>query len=110
MLLPGPQPAMPAAARQPTVRDTTTMTPTIPPAETGGEDEVAKLTGWEQATNPILNITSCKIITRGDNTTLVQAAIELHNNLARAVVVHKFKLSNVAVFHHDLQKLDNHLG
>ena len=31
---------MPAAARQPTVRDTTTMTPTIPPAETGGEDEV----------------------------------------------------------------------
>ena len=40
MLLPGPQPAMPAAARQPTVRDTTTMTPTIPPAETGGEDEV----------------------------------------------------------------------
>jgi hypothetical protein len=50
------------------------------------------------------------VIAWADDAALVEAAVELHHNLACPVVIHKLKLANVAVLLHQLQELDNHLA
>lgn len=74
------------------------------------ENEETELTGWQQAADPFLNHTSSNIVAGRDHTALVQAAVQLHNNLAGAMVIHKLELANIAVLHHHLQHLDDHLG
>lgn len=50
------------------------------------------------------------VVARRDAAALVEAPVEVDDNLARAVVVHELKLADVAVLHHELQKLDDHLA
>jgi len=53
----------------------------------GGEDHVSELTGWQELHNPLLEIGQTDVVAGGDDTGLVEAAVELDDNLARSVVV-----------------------
>lgn len=62
----------------------------------GGEDDVAELTGRQQLDNPLLEVAETDVVAGGDDTSLVEAAVKLDNNLAGAVVVDLLELANVA--------------
>lgn len=70
----------------------------------GGQDNVAELTGGEQLDNPLLELVETDVVARVDDTGLVEAAVELHNDLAGAVVVHLLELANVALRQIDVSK------
>jgi hypothetical protein len=76
----------------------------------GGQDNVAELTGRQQLDDPLLEVGQADVVAGGDDTGLVETAVELDNNLAGAVVVDLLELANVAVALHDLQELDDDLG
>lgn len=46
------------------------------------KDDDAKPTGWEQQVHPGLNLVMLNVVSRGDNTSLVQTSIQLYNNLS----------------------------
>ncbi len=60
------------------------------------EHNVAKLTRGQQLHNPFLKIGDPDIVAGRDDTSLVEAAVELDNDLAAAVVVDLFELADVA--------------
>ena len=62
----------------------------------GGEDDVTELTGREQLDNPLLEVTELDVVAGRDDTGLVDAAVELDDDLAVAVVVNLLELANVA--------------
>jgi hypothetical protein len=62
----------------------------------GGEHNVAELTRWQQVDNPLLEVAELDVVAWGDDTALVQAAVELDDNLAVAVVIDLLELANVA--------------
>lgn len=64
-------------------------------AKRRGEDQVSELTGREQVCDPLLNILDGDVETRANHTALVDAAVELNNNLAGTVVVDNLELVNV---------------
>eukprot|EP00512_Aurantiochytrium_limacinum_P006350 CAMPEP_0171519688 /NCGR_PEP_ID=MMETSP0959-20130129/6037_1 /TAXON_ID=87120 /ORGANISM="Aurantiochytrium limacinum, Strain ATCCMYA-1381" /LENGTH=183 /DNA_ID=CAMNT_0012059149 /DNA_START=649 /DNA_END=1201 /DNA_ORIENTATION=- len=76
----------------------------------GRQNNVAELTGGEEVTHPLLDIANLDVKAGADNTALVQAAGQLNNNLARAVVVDHLELADVAVGLHGLEELDKDLG
>ena len=67
--------------------------------ERGGgahEDDLAEGTGGEEQVDPVLNLTDLDVEARGDDAGLVEAAVELHDDLAGAVVVDDLELADVA--------------
>ena len=62
----------------------------------GGQDNVAKLTGGQQAHNPLLEIGQADVVAGRDDTGLVETTVELDNDLAGAVVVNLLEFANVA--------------
>lgn len=50
------------------------------------------------------------VVAGADAATLVEATVQVDDDLARAVVVDELELPDVAVLHHQLQELDDHLG
>ena len=78
--------------------------------EGGGEDDVAELTGREDVLNPGFELRSFSIITGGDGTALVEAAVEVDNSLAGTAVIDEFEFINVALLLHNLEELDDNLG
>jgi hypothetical protein len=62
----------------------------------GGQDDIAELTGGQQLDNPLLEIGETDVVAGRDDTGLVEAAVELDNDLARAVVVDLLELADVA--------------
>ena len=62
----------------------------------GGQDNVAELTGREQLDNPLLEVGETDVVAGGDDTSLVETAVELNDDLAGAVVVDLLELANVA--------------
>lgn len=62
----------------------------------GGKDDVAELTSRKELSDPLLELSQADVVAGGDNTALVEAAVELDDNLARAVVVNLLELANVA--------------
>ncbi len=75
-----------------------------------GQNNLAKLTSRQQLVGPSLNVTQRHVETGANDGALVDSAVEVHNNLASALVVDDFELANVAVLHHDLKELHDHLG
>jgi len=75
-----------------------------------GEHDEAELTGREELDDPFLEVRKLDVVTWADNTGLVDAAVELNNNLAVAMVVDLLELANIAVALHDGEKLSNDLG
>ncbi|MCV2423820.1 hypothetical protein LNV47_24875 [Paucibacter sp. DJ4R-1] len=76
----------------------------------GGQDDDTETTGGEQQVDPRFDLVDLYVEAGGDDTGLVQAAVELDDDLAGAVVVDLLKLANVAVALHDAQELDDDLG
>ena len=66
---------------------------------------MAELTGREEVGRPLVVAVERDVEARGNHAALVDAAVEVHHNLAAAVVVHDLELANVAVLLHDLQEL-----
>lgn len=62
----------------------------------GCEHDVSELARREQVVDPLLNVAQLQIEPRGDNAALVDAASELHDDLAAAVVIDNLELANVA--------------
>lgn len=62
----------------------------------GGQNDVAELTRRQQLDNPLLQVPELNVVTRGDDTSLVETAIELDDDLAAAVVIDFLKFANVA--------------
>ncbi len=62
---------------------------------TGGEDDVAKLTRGQQLHHPLLEVAELDVVAGRDDTSLVQAAVELNDNLATAVVINLLEFTNV---------------
>jgi hypothetical protein len=62
----------------------------------GGEDDVTELTRWQQLDDPLLHVAELDVVTGRNDTGLVDAAVELDDNLAVAVVVDLLELANVA--------------
>ena len=62
----------------------------------GGQDDVTELTGGEELSGPLLEVTELNGVAGVDDTALVQTAVELDDDLAGAVVVNLLELANVA--------------
>lgn len=62
----------------------------------GGEDDVAELTSRQQLDNPLLELGETDVVAGRDDTSLVETAVELDDNLAGAVVIDLLELANVA--------------
>lgn len=62
----------------------------------GGEDHIAERTGGKHVRDPALDLREGHAEARRDDTALVDAAVELDDNLARAVVIDDLELANVA--------------
>jgi len=73
------------------------------------EHDIAELTRGQQIDYPFLHILELYVVAGGYDASLIEAAIELDDNLAVAVVVDFLKFTNVAVLLHDLEELDNDL-
>ena len=78
--------------------------------EGGGEDDVAELTGGEDVLDPGFEFTDGGIITGRDGTALVEATVEVDDDLAGAAVIDEFEVINVALLLHDLEELNDDLG
>lgn len=62
----------------------------------GGQDEVTELTRGQELGGPGLEVTELNGVAGVDDTALVQTAVELDDDLARAVVVNFLELANIA--------------
>jgi hypothetical protein len=65
-------------------------------ASRGGEDDVSELTRGQQLDDPLLHVAELDVVAGRDDTGLVDAAVELDNDLAVAVVVDLLELADVA--------------
>lgn len=65
-------------------------------ASRGGQDNEAKLTRGQQVVDPILQLGKLNIEAGRDDTTLVEAAIKMDDDLSSTMVINDFKLVNVA--------------
>lgn len=62
----------------------------------GGQNQVTELTRGQEVGGPFLKISKLNVEAGRNHTALVQAAVELDDNLARTVVINFLKLANVA--------------
>ena len=60
------------------------------------ENHVSELTRWQKLDNPLLEIGETDVVSWGDDTGLVEAAVQLYDNLARSVVINFLEFTNVA--------------
>lgn len=65
-------------------------------ASGGGQDDVTELTGGQQLDNPLLEVTETDVVAGGDDTGLVETAVQLDDDLAGAVVIDLLELSDVS--------------
>lgn len=61
-----------------------------------GENDIPELTRWQELDDPLLEICEDDVVSWGDDPGLIEAAIQLDDDLAVAVVVDFLKLANVA--------------
>jgi hypothetical protein len=64
-------------------------------SSTGGEHNVTKLTGWEKLDDPLLEITELYVVSWVDATSLVEASVQLNDNLSVTVIINLLEFSNV---------------
>ena len=61
-----------------------------------GQDDLAELSGGEDVVDELLEVLELQVITGRDDSALVEAAVQLHNDLAGTLVVNDFELIDVA--------------
>ena len=76
----------------------------------GGEYEYAELTGGQHSVGEILELSERQIEARRDDTALVEAAVQVDDDLASTCIVDDLKFVDVTMLLHDFQELDEHLG
>jgi hypothetical protein len=59
------------------------------------QDNVAKLTTWQQLHHPFFQVSELNVVTGRDDTSLIEAAIELDDYFAISMIVHFFEFANV---------------
>jgi len=74
------------------------------------ENNVAELTRWQELDNPLLKICQANVVSWGDDTSLVEAAIQLDDDFSRSVVIDLLEFSDIAVLLHDAEELNDDLG
>ena len=79
-------------------------------AISGCEHQEPELTRGQQVVGPGLDLVQLHGETGADNTTLVQAAIQGHDDFPGTVVIDDLELINVPVLLHGLQESNNDLG
>lgn len=79
-------------------------------AQRGGKNHKAKLTGGKNVLHPLLILLGVAVESGADSAALVQATIEVHNDLTSAVVIDQLEGADVTVPLHHLQKLHHNLG
>jgi len=62
----------------------------------GGQDDVAELTRRQELRDPLLEVAELDVVAGADAAGLVDAAVELDDDLARTVVVNLLELADVA--------------
>ena len=60
------------------------------------QDDKTELTSREQQVDPVLDLVDGDVVARGDDTGLVEATVELNNDLAGTVVINDLELADVA--------------
>ncbi len=68
------------------------------------------MTGWQQVLGPGFDFVEDNVESWGNDTTFVEAAVQVDNDFTSSVIIDNFKFANVAVLHHDGQELNNDLG
>lgn len=76
----------------------------------GGQDDVAELTGGEDGVSEVLELVEGQVETGGDNTALVEATVQVNDDLATTGIVNDGELVDVALGLHEAEDLDQHLG
>lgn len=76
----------------------------------GGQDDLAELSGGEDVVHELFEVLQLEVVARGDDTALVEATVELNDDLAASLVVNDFELIDVAVLLHHTEELDHDLG
>ena len=89
---------------------TTTRLLVVHDAARRGDHQVAKLTRGEHVADPLVKAVDGDVEAGRDDTALVDAAEQRHDDLAAAVVVDNLELTDVAVLLHDLQEAQDHLA
>lgn len=64
-------------------------------AERRRQDDMSELASRKEIDDPLLDLVVADIEARANDSALVDAANELNNNLAGAVIIHNFELTNV---------------
>lgn len=75
----------------------------------GGQDDVSELTRGEKVSRVLLEVSKLDVQAGRDDGALVETSGEVDDNLARAVVVDDFELTDVTVLHHHGQETDDDL-
>ena len=75
----------------------------------GGDDNVSELSGWEDATDEVLELGNGEIESWGDDSALVKSSVEVDNDLSRSGVIDDLEVVDVSVNLHLSEELDNNL-
>jgi len=73
------------------------------------DHEVPELSRRENVFTQLHDAAHGDVEARGDDPTLVDSADEVHDDLPSSVIIHDFKVTNVPVLLHELEKLDDDL-
>merc|ERR1719445_225599 len=76
----------------------------------GGEDDVAELPRGQEVVGPLLHILEGDVVPGRDDSALVDAAVQVNDDLAGPVVIDLLELADVAVLLHALEEADDGLG
>jgi hypothetical protein len=77
-------------------------------ADVGGQDDESELTGWKDGRGEFLEVLELEVEARRDNSALVEAAVEVNNNLSSAGVINDGEVIDVSVLLHALEESDEH--
>ncbi len=61
----------------------------------GGEDDLSELSGGEDVVDELLEVLELEVVSGGDHAALVESAVKLNDNLARALVINNLELIDV---------------
>ena len=73
----------------------------------GWDDQMTELSWGQDVAGPLLEVLEGQIVSRTDNTALVNSADQLNDDLLWSVVVNDLELSDVAVHLHEFKELDD---
>lgn len=79
-------------------------------ADVGGQDDVSELTGWEDGRAEFLEVLDLEVKAGRDDSALVEAAVEVNNDLSSAGIINDGEVVDVSVLLHALEESDEHLG